>query len=65
MSHNESKFGKKKSGNKFSREKTYASSEADILLANKKQNNYKEERTIERHERRVKAGFEDEANKII
>ena len=63
MSHNESKFGKKKSGNKFSREKTYASSEADILLANKKQNNYKEERTIERHERRVKAGIEDEANK--
>ena len=63
MSHNESKFGKKKSGNKFSREKTYASSEADILLANKKQDNYKEERSIERHERRVKAGFEDEANK--
>ena len=63
MSNNESKFGKKKSGNKFSREKTYASSEADILLANKKQDNYKEERTIERHERRVKAGFNDEQKK--
>lgn len=63
MSNNESKFGKKKSGNKFSREKTYASSEADILLANKKQDNYKEERTIERHERRVKAGLDDEQKK--
>ena len=63
MSNNESKFGKKKSGNKFSREKTYASSEADILLANKKQDNYKEERTIERHERRVKAGLNDEQKK--
>ena len=63
MSNNESKFGKKKSGNKFSREKTYASSEADILLANKKQDNYKEERTIERHERRVKAGLDDELKK--
>ena len=62
MSNNESKFGKKKSGNKFSREKSYASSEADILLANKNQNIYKEERTIERHERRVKAGLEDELN---
>ena len=33
MSRNEPKFGKKKSGNKFSREKKYASSEEDILLA--------------------------------
>ena len=53
------KFGKKKSGNKFSREKTFASSEADILLANKKQTMYKEERSVERHERRVIAGLKD------
>jgi hypothetical protein len=60
MSHNEPKFGKKKSGNKFSREKTYVSSEADILLADKNQEIYKEERTIERHQRRVKAGLEED-----
>jgi hypothetical protein len=35
MSRNESKFGKKKSGNKFNREKTYADSEADICITNK------------------------------
>lgn len=63
MSRNESKFGKKKSGNKFNREKTYADSEADILLADKNQEIYKEERTIERHHRRVKAGLEDELEK--
>ena len=54
------KFGKKKSGNKFSREKTFASEEADILRADQKQAKYKEERTIERHERRVMAGLEVE-----
>ncbi len=63
MNNNESKFWKKKSGNKFTREKTYASSEADILLANKKQETYNEERSQERHERRVKAGLKDEQNK--
>jgi hypothetical protein len=64
MSNKESKFGKKKSGNKFNREKTYADSEADILLADKNQEIYKEERTIERHHRRVKAGLEaDEKEK--
>jgi hypothetical protein len=57
---NESKFGKKKSGNKFNREKTYVDSEADILLADKNQEIYKEERTIERHHRRVKAGLEED-----
>ena len=57
---NESKFGKKKSGNKFNREKTFVNSEADILLADKNQEVYKEERTIERHHRRVKAGLEDD-----
>jgi len=56
----EGKFGKKKSGNKFSREKTFASEEADILRADQKQAKYKEERTIERHERRVMAGLEVE-----
>jgi hypothetical protein len=60
MSRNESKFGKKKSGNKFSREKNYADSEADILLANQNQEIYKEERTKERHERRVEAGLEED-----
>ena len=59
-SNKESKFGKKKSGNKFSREKTYVDSEADILLADKNQEVYKEERTIERHHRRVKAGLEED-----
>jgi hypothetical protein len=59
MSSKESKFGKKKSGNKFNREKTYVDSEADILLADKNQEIYKEERTIERHYRRVKAGLEE------
>ena len=57
---NESKFGKKKSGNKFNREKTYVDSEADILLADKNQELYKEERTVERHQRRVKAGLEED-----
>ena len=57
---NESKFGKKKSGNKFNREKTYVDSEADILLADKNQQIYKEERTVERHHRRVKAGLEED-----
>lgn len=61
---NESKFGKKKSGNKFNREKTYVDSEADILLADKNQEIYKEERTIERHHRRVKAGLEEVDKKV-
>jgi hypothetical protein len=56
----ESKFGKKKSGNKFSREKTYASCEEDIAKADMKQTQYKEERKVERHERRVSAGLEKE-----
>lgn len=60
MSSNESKFGKKKSGNKFNREKTFVNSEADILLADKNQEIYKEERTVERHHRRVKAGLEED-----
>ena len=59
-SNKESKFGKKKSGNKFNREKTFVNSEADILLADKNQEVYKEERTIERHHRRVKAGLEED-----
>ena len=63
MSRNESKFGKKKSGNKFSREKNYADSEADILLANQNQEIYKEERTKERHHRRVEAGLEEDDKK--
>ena len=64
MSSNESKFGKKKSGNKFNREKTFVNSEADILLADKNQEVYKEERTIERHHRRVKAGLEEAEKKV-
>jgi hypothetical protein len=64
MSRNESKFGKKKSGNKFSREKNYADSEADILLANQNQEIYKEERTKERHHRRVEAGLEEVEKKV-
>ena len=64
MSSNESKFGKKKSGNKFNREKTFVNSEADILLADKNQEIYKEERTIERHHRRVKAGLEEAEKKV-
>ena len=63
-SNKESKFGKKKSGNKFNREKTYVDSEADILLADKNQKVYKEERTIERHHRRVKAGLEEAEKKV-
>lgn len=59
MSREESKFGKKKSGNKFNREKKYASSEEDILLNNQNQEMYKEERTKERHNRRVTAGLEE------
>ena len=62
---NESKFGKKKSGNRFSREKTYATEEADILLADKKQNQYKEERQVERHQRRVVAGLEKDITSDI
>ena len=63
-SNKESKFGKKKSGNKFNREKTFVNSEADILLADKNQEVYKEERTIERHHRRVKAGLEEAEKKL-
>lgn len=59
MSRNEPKFGKKKSGNKFSREKKYASSEEDILLAEHKSNLYNETRSQERHQRRTLAGLED------
>ena len=59
MSRNEPKFGKKKSGNKFSREKKYASSEEDILLAEHKTNLYNEARSQERHQRRTLAGLED------
>ena len=59
MSHNESKFGKKKSGNKFSREKKYASSEEDILLAQHNSDLYNEVRSQERHHRRTLAGLED------
>ena len=58
----EPKYGKKKSGNKFNRKKTFVSSEEDILRANKKEENYKKERSIERHERRVAAGLEDESD---
>jgi hypothetical protein len=56
----ESKYGKKKSGNKFNREKTFVSSEEDIIRANQKEENYKKERSVERHERRVAAGLEDD-----
>ena len=59
----ESKFGKKKSGNKFNREKTFVSSEEDIIRANKKEENYKNERSVERHERRVAAGLEENDDK--
>ena len=59
----EPKFGKKKSGNKFNREKTFVSSEEDIILANKKEENYKKERSVERHERRVAAGLEEKEDK--
>ena len=55
----ESKYGKKKSGNKFNREKTFVSSEEDIIRANQNQENYKKERSVERHERRVAAGLEE------
>ena len=54
------KFGKKKSGVKFDRNKVYASSEADILLADLNQKEYKENRGKERHERRVQAGLEED-----
>ncbi len=60
---NESKFGKKKSGNKFNREKTFVSSEEDIIRANQNQENYKKERSVERHERRVAAGLEESNDK--
>ena len=63
MSSKDNKFGKKKSGNKFNREKTFVSSEADILRADKKQEQYKEERLNERHERRVIAGLDKEKGK--
>ena len=58
MTSKDNKFGKKKSGNKFNREKTFASSEADILRADKKQEQYNEERQNERHQRRVIAGLD-------
>ena len=55
----ESKYGKKKSVNKFNLEKTFVSSEEDIIRANQNQENYKKERSVERHERRVAAGLEE------
>jgi hypothetical protein len=63
MTSKDNKFGKKKSGNKFNREKTFASSEADILRADKKQEQYNEERQNERHQRRVIAGLEKDKEK--
>jgi len=63
MTSKDNKFGKKKSGNKFNREKTFASSEADILRADKKQEQYNEERQNERHQRRVIAGLDKEKEK--
>ena len=54
------KFGKKKSGVKFDRNKVYASSEVDILLADQAQQEYKEIRGKERHSRRVQAGLEED-----
>ena len=65
MTSKDNKFGKKKSGNKFNREKTFASEEADILRADKKQEQYKEERLNERHQRRVIAGLEKENDNHI
>ncbi len=63
MTSKDNKFGKKKSGNKFNREKTFVSSEADILRADKKQEQYNEERQNERHQRRVIAGLDKEKEK--
>jgi hypothetical protein len=57
------KFGKKKSGVKFDRNKVYASSEVDILLAGQAQQEYKENRGKERHSRRVQAGLEEDVTK--
>lgn len=57
------KFGKKKSGVKFDRNKVYASSEVDILLADQAQKEYNEHRGKERHERRVQAGLEEDDKK--
>ena len=55
------KFGKKKSGNKFSREKTHAYSEIDIIKADNKEQKYKEQRNIERNDRKaLAAGLNDE-----
>lgn len=54
------KFGKKKSGVKFDRNKVHAASEADILLADQAQQDYKETRGKERHGRRVQAGLEED-----
>jgi hypothetical protein len=54
------KFGKKKSGVKFDRNKVYAASEADILLADQVQQEYKVNRGKERHDRRVQAGLEED-----
>jgi hypothetical protein len=60
------KFGKKKSGVKFDRNKVYAASEADILLADRLQQDYKENRGKERHDRRVQAGLEEDVkNEIV
>ena len=59
------KFGKKKSGVKFDRNKVHAASEADILLADQVQKNYKENRGKERHDRRVHAGLEDEVKNVV
>ena len=63
MTSKDNKFGKKKSGNKFNREKTFVSSEADILRADKKQEQYNEERQNERHQRRVIAGLDKDKEK--
>ena len=57
------KFGKKKSGVKFDRNKVYASSEVDILLADQAQQEYKDNRSIDRHSRRVQAGLEEDVTK--
>lgn len=59
------KFGKKKSGVNFDRNKVYAASEADILLADQVQQVYKENRGKERHGRRVQAGLEEDVKEEV
>lgn len=58
----DNKYGKKKMFKIFDREKKYIYCEEDIIIVNKNQNLYKEERNNERHLRKATTPLDTEQN---